>query len=226
MIRAILFDFDGVLVESVDIKTKAFAKIFENESPETIQKIVEYHIENKGVSRFEKFRYIYKEILKRPLSDSNFQRLCDRFSTLVMEEVINAPYVSGAKEFLERNYKSSDLYVISSTPEEELKRIIAKRGMSKYFRAIIGAPLKKGEIALNILRGGKYKPEEVLLIGDSIADYKAAKGAHIAFVGRVTEKDNPFAGFPIMVVRDMKSLPRCRVQDLLSNLLKHPLSAF
>ncbi len=30
MIKAIIFDFDGVIVESVDIKTKAFARLFEH----------------------------------------------------------------------------------------------------------------------------------------------------------------------------------------------------
>ena len=59
MLKAILFDFDGVLVESVDIKTKAFAKLFENEGPEIVNKVVEYHLANGGVSRFKKFDYIY-----------------------------------------------------------------------------------------------------------------------------------------------------------------------
>ena len=43
MIRAIVFDFDGVLVESVDTKTKAYAGFFEDEGEEVVRKVVEVH---------------------------------------------------------------------------------------------------------------------------------------------------------------------------------------
>src|SRR3989304_1573816 len=56
MIRAIIFDFDGVIVESVDIKTKAFARLFEHEGKVVVEKVVDYHLKNGGVSRFDKFR--------------------------------------------------------------------------------------------------------------------------------------------------------------------------
>ena len=75
MIRAILFDFDGVILESVDVKTKAFAELFKD-FPEHVDQIVQYHIDNMGVSRFDKFRYIYRYILKRKLSDEKFTELC------------------------------------------------------------------------------------------------------------------------------------------------------
>jgi len=69
MIKAIIFDFDGVLVESVDIKTKAFAGLFEHEGDSIVRRVVAYHIKNAGVSRFEKFRHIYKEMLDRELTE-------------------------------------------------------------------------------------------------------------------------------------------------------------
>ena len=68
MFKAVIFDFDGVLVESVDVKTNAFKKLFEKEPEEVVEKIIEYHLKNGGISRFEKFRYYYRHFLKRPLS--------------------------------------------------------------------------------------------------------------------------------------------------------------
>ena len=70
-IKAILFDFDGVILESVDIKGLAFCKLFEN-FPEHVTKIVQYHHANGGISRFNKFRYIYKNILKKNFLNNNF----------------------------------------------------------------------------------------------------------------------------------------------------------
>lgn len=37
VIRAIAFDFDGVLVESVEVKTRAFAELFSGEPPEAVR---------------------------------------------------------------------------------------------------------------------------------------------------------------------------------------------
>ena len=64
MVKAIIFDFDGVLVESVDIKTRAFARLFESEENDAVKEIVNYHLGHAGVSRFEKFKYIYNNILQ------------------------------------------------------------------------------------------------------------------------------------------------------------------
>ena len=80
MPRAIVFDFDGVIIESFDIKTQAFRELFKDS--DKVDKIVEYHKQNGGVSRYKKFRYIYREILKQPLDDKTFNDLGERFSTM------------------------------------------------------------------------------------------------------------------------------------------------
>jgi len=100
MINTVIFDFDGVLVESLNIKTEAFRKLFLPEGEDIANRVVEYHIANSGVSRYDKFRYVYKEMLERPLDENTFDSLCEGFSRLVAEEVVKAPYVEGAMEFL------------------------------------------------------------------------------------------------------------------------------
>ena len=56
--EAIFFDFDGVLVESVDIKTTAFARLYAGHGEPVADAVVAYHRQNMGTSRFVKFRYI------------------------------------------------------------------------------------------------------------------------------------------------------------------------
>ena len=80
MIKAVIFDFDGVLAESLEIKTVAFGKLFEDKGEAVRDKVIKYHLDNSGVSRFEKIRYIYREILKEPLDKETFDLLCGRFS--------------------------------------------------------------------------------------------------------------------------------------------------
>ena len=92
--KAIVFDFDGVILESTEIKTKAFATLFEDD-PEHVDSVVAFHNAQLGMSRFEKFRLIYRDILHRPLGEDEFQRLGERFSSLVFEEIIRCPFVPG-----------------------------------------------------------------------------------------------------------------------------------
>ena len=102
MIKAIIFDFDGVIIESSEIKTAAFRTLFAT-YPDRLTEIIAHHQKNSGISRYKKFRYIYEEILGQALSVQKEAALGEEFSLIVLEKVLNAPYTAGAIEFLQRN---------------------------------------------------------------------------------------------------------------------------
>lgn len=185
VIEAVIFDFDGVLVESVDVKTQAFAKMFESYGPEVLRKVIDFHLAHGGMTRYDKFRYYYGELLQEPLSEDKLGELSDRFSQLVVDEVIAAPYVKGAEEFLERFCHILDLFVVSATPEEEIRHIVERRGMRHYFREVYGAPPTKLALTQDVLDRNGYEPAKVLFVGDALSDYEAAANSGCAFVGRV-----------------------------------------
>ena len=62
MIKAILFDFDGVIVDSVEIKTEAFRDLFRQESADDLERILDYHKAHGGISRVKKIEYFYANI--------------------------------------------------------------------------------------------------------------------------------------------------------------------
>lgn len=203
-IKVVIFDFDGVLVESVDVKTRAFAKMFEDKGEEVVQKVTDFHLKNGGLSRVHKFKYYYKEILGSSLSEEELKELCNTFSRLVTEEVVNSPYVVGAREFLEKFHCELDLYIASGTPEEELREIVRCRGMNGFFKGIFGSPRQKGEIASTIIQENGYDAREAVFIGDSITDLEGARDSGIRFIGRVDDSGNdPFADLDISVIRDL-----------------------
>ena len=180
---AIVLDFDGVLVESVDVKTRAFARLYAQYGPDVEAEVVAYHLANGGMSRFQKFRYFHGTLLGEPLSAAQEAALGHEFSALVEDAVVAAPCVPGALEFLEAHHRELPLFVASGTPEEELKRIVERRGMTRYFADVRGAPASKGEIISSIVAQHGFDPHRTLMIGDARADYEGAREAGVGFLG-------------------------------------------
>lgn len=191
MIRAVVFDFDGVLVESVDTKTKAYASLFEDEGEAVVRKVVEYHLEHGGVSRFEKFKYIYREILRSPLTEEKFNSLCNDFSKIVVDEVVNARWVEGAREFLENNKNTYQFFVVSGTPDEELKSIVRRRGMGPLFEAVFGSPKTKDQLLNELMDFYDLKCKEMVFVGDAVTDQQAAESTGIPFIWRRISQSTP-----------------------------------
>ncbi len=142
---AIVFDFDGVLVESVDVKTQAFGALYAEYGDRIVEQVKAYHLLHGGVSRFEKFRYYHEVLLGKNLTEVEEIKLGDRFSQYVEDAVVDAVYVAGAYEVLENNYQSTPMFVASGTPDQELKRIVSRRNMSHYFVSLHGSPFLAGE---------------------------------------------------------------------------------
>lgn len=183
-LQAILLDFDGVIVESVDIKTRAFREIFAREV-EHVDAIVALHCAKAGVSRYEKFEAIYRDILRRPLAADEMYRLGERFAALVVEQVVTCPLVPGALEFLEDYSARLPLLLVSGTPEVELEEILKRRSLGRYFFEVHGSPRSKSAILTEVLRRHRWGSSDVLFVGDSTNDWAAAEEAGVPFVGFV-----------------------------------------
>ena len=207
MLQAIIFDCDGVICESVDLKTEAFRKIFK-QYPKNIHTITEYHLNNGGLSRYKKFDYIYKNILKKDLSDNERRVLGENFSQAVVQEVINCPYVQGAFEFIERYHRKYLFFIVSGTPQEEMVKIVQAKNLSGYFKGVYGSPAAKLDTIRAIMKKYSLKQKDILLVGDSINDFEAAKAAGISFAARVTAHGEDFFKDKkeIAVIKDLTQL--------------------
>ncbi len=182
-IKTIFFDFDGVIADSVDIKTRAFAKLFERYGEDVVKKVVEYHLSHGGVSRYDKFRYYYQNILSKKITDDEIDILDKKFSEIVFNEVLKAPLIEGVVDFL--NFclrQEKKMFVVSATPQKEIRKIVEGKGLSKYFQDVVGSPAKKDESVGYLIRKYGLKPERSLYFGDSAGDLKASQKYKIKFV--------------------------------------------
>jgi len=224
MIKAVVFDFDGVIIESASIKTSAFRKLFELEYPEKADEIVSYHLKNMGISRYIKFRFICKSILKIPLSEGQEKLLGEKFSEIVFDEILKAPFVPGALEFLNENYRNFDLFVASGTPFLELLEIIKRRKLNHYFKEIYGSPETKDGIILEILNKYGYARSEMVFIGDAESDRMATQKNKINFIARITEENLSQLSDCGCKINDLHNLPM--VLDKISKEKLQPISMF
>lgn len=185
IIKAIIFDCDGVLLESADIKTQAFRALFLGDYPDKIDEIVAYHLRQAGISRHVKFRHICSHIVRERYSIARQKQLASDFSRLVYDRVLGCPMVRGARQFLRAQAGLRALYVASGTPQAELKDILRRRRLLDFFTHVWGAPVKKPDAIRRVLRQGHFRSHELAFIGDAESDWRAARECGVAFVRRV-----------------------------------------
>jgi HAD superfamily hydrolase (TIGR01549 family) len=205
-VKYILFDFDGVLAESVNIKTEAFRQMYLSYGVGFAQKVVDHHLVNGGMSRYEKVKVYNEEWLGEEINQEKIEVLSQRFSDLVVDGVVNSQEVTGAYDFLNSasNYKK---YIITGTPTVEIKSILERRKMDHFFEEIYGSPEKKDFWVKEILRNENILPEECVFIGDALADYNAAIGNNITFILRETkEAEDLFKDYSGYRLEDLTSL--------------------
>ena len=207
MLKAIIFDFDGVICESVEVKIEAFRKLFQDH-PKQLDQILRFHMDNGGMSRFEKFKIIYRDFIRQELTPEHSQELGRKFTEYSYQAVVNAPLVKGADSFFENYYRTFLFFIVSGTPEAEMVSIVKEKGLEKYFKGIFGAPRLKGELLTLILKENKLDKSEAVFVGDSRTDYDGAKEAGVRFIGCIHEGyPNPFLRMRVeAVINDLSEL--------------------
>ena len=108
--------------------------------------------------------------------------MAKKFSNLVYKKIIKTKFIKGANIFIRNNYNNYDLHISSATPEAELLKICKKRKIKNYFKSINGSPKTKKQHIKNIKQKYKLKANEIVYIGDSYSDFKAASDSNVNFI--------------------------------------------
>ena len=187
MIKTILWDFDGVIAESVDVKGSAFREMYLQYGENIADKVLSHHMDHGGVSRYQKFKTWHKEFLNIVLTQEEIDALANDFSNLVVSKVVASPMIPGVLEFLKEHRNTIDSYIISATPESELREIVKQMNLSSFFKDVLGSPKSKVEHINDLVRESLIDKETSIFIGDSINDFNAAKATDLKFVLREVE---------------------------------------
>ncbi len=200
--KLIFWDFDGVIKDSVEVKTKAYFSLFEPFGLDLAEKVRIHHTVNGGMSRFDKLP-IYLEWAGISPSKIIVNEYCEKFSKLVFQGVIESPWVVGIENYLRNNHYKQIFVMVSATPHDELKRILQALNLVECFTKVYGAPTPKKKAMFKTIHDFSLKSTECLMIGDAIADLKAANANRVPFLLRMHQSNSEvFSSYKGSYVRD------------------------
>lgn len=184
MIKNILWDFDGVILDSMKVKGDGFMELFKDYDSNSLTLLSEYHYLNGGISRFDKIKYFYEKILKKTIIQEDINLLANKFASIIEEGLYDRnALIQESVNFIKKNYKNCNFHIVSGAEHKELNNLCKFFSLSKYFLTINGSPIHKNNLVKNILEREEYNNDETILIGDSINDYEAARNNNICFYG-------------------------------------------
>lgn len=183
MIRAIVYDFDGVIADSVNIKTEAFVELYREYGSNITDLVKKYHLKHGGVSRFEKFKYWHKQYLNKDISQEELTELTNKFSSIVREKVIAAAFIPGAYDYIKEKKNNYLQFICTGTPTVEINYILKEKNLNHFFDDVFGSPENKTVILSKIKNEYKLRSDELIYFGDASTDLDAARAHGIKFIG-------------------------------------------
>lgn len=179
--KSIIFDCDGVVLDSNKIKTQAFYNVASTYGSNVATELVQFHVKNGGVSRYKKFEYFFKNILNKTNYDVELESLVNAYADNVYSALLNSNVTPGLEQ-LRESTRSSRWFIVSGGDQDELRRVFKHKKLYEYFDGgIYGSPDSKEEILERQLdEGNVLKP--ALFLGDSKYDHIAASKYDIDFV--------------------------------------------
>lgn len=171
--RHIIWDWNGTLLDDVDIVIDAMNKLLKRR--------------NLPLLDLERYRNIFTFPVREYYAGLGFNFITDPFEKLASE--FTQEYSSQNNKFKLFNEVEEVLNfigkmginqsILSASQEEGLIQDVARLNISNYFISIAGLnnhyAISKVARGKDLLQELGLKPEEVLLIGDTIHDYKVSK---------------------------------------------------
>lgn len=196
-LRAVIFDFDGVILDSNDLKTEAFRAVFAT-FPEHAEAMMAYHHAHISQSRYAKFTYLVEQLLGRAGDTQLVDELADAFAARLRDAMDRCAFVPGAPEMLDALGARVPLFLASVTPEAELLRLLDVHRIRHHFTRVYGCPPWTKPAAVREIVHDMGGADGLVLVGDSAGDQRAAAEAGVEFIARDSGLpfDPPVTGIP------------------------------
>lgn len=196
--KIVFLDFDGVVVQSNEIKDDAFEVMFREICPRQFDLAWAYHKANDAVPREEKFKHIIREVVGLREDPEELRRLVRRFEDLTFHSICQCEEVPGVSAFLQNLHGQKSVVLLSATPQASLESILRFRKIDRYFGAVFGAPVDKASVLREVTSAEAVPVTECVFIGDSKSDWQAAVSAGVHFIGMAGHFDFPVGAVSVV----------------------------
>jgi phosphoglycolate phosphatase-like HAD superfamily hydrolase len=176
MIKIIFWDFDGVILNSNKVRDEGFETVLSGFPKEEVDKLLKFHRQNGGLSRYVKFRYFFEEIKGKEISEEEINDWASKFSDIMLSSLKDKTLlIPETNNFIKENYQNYQMHIVSGSDQTELRELCKSLEIEHFFKSIHGSPTPKNDLVKIIIEKHNYEPASGILIGDSINDYEAAK---------------------------------------------------
>jgi HAD superfamily hydrolase (TIGR01509 family) len=206
MYRFIIFDLDGTLIDSSEGVVQAINYSLEQmgeppQSPETIKPYIGYPLET-----------MYPDFTDAPY-DELYAHFTVKAAQTVVASTCALPYTDEVLQQLAANGRT--LAVATTKIKKHVDGIVDKLGWRDYFSAAVGgdeAPRFKPDPAIFhlALERLQARPEEAMVVGDTINDVHAARAVPMAVTAVASpygHRDELLASQPDHFIEDIRQLP-------------------
>ena len=212
MIECLVFDFDGVLVDSNEIKRAAFFRIFAGFGESGRQWVTSALERDDEGDRFDIIRSVLDQAVGSGTLETTatveelVQSYAVEYNTICEAHAATCAEITGVTSMLNAVYRRYPLYIVSATPVEPLRRIVEMRGWGHYFKEVLGRPESKTRHLAHVLEREGIGAERLLFVGDGKRDWSAARIAGTWFVG-VRNAFNDFDTAGVKMIDHLGELP-------------------
>ncbi len=182
--KAVIFDMDGVIIDSEPIHYKANKRIYDKLGIKVSETEYQSFI---GLSNTNMWTILKeKHSLNESIEELKELQLKENLTYLIHNQEEPIPGIESFLEVLKK--KDLKIALASSSPDEYIKKVLENLNLKDYFEvAISGELFKRGkpypDIYLHTAKLLGVKPEECVVIEDSQNGVKAAKGAGMITIG-------------------------------------------
>jgi len=179
--RTLVFDCDGVVLDSNHLKTDAFFEAALPYGQNLARALVDHHRNNGGISRYRKFDYFLSHLVPEGTQGPSREELLAAYAKQVFDGLLSCKIVPGLEQ-LKISMPDCRWLIVSGSDQKELREVFERRHLSSMFEGgIFGSPDSKDQIlARETACGNILQP--ALFLGDSRYDHEAASKANLDFV--------------------------------------------
>lgn len=211
-IESIVFDFDGVITPSNNVRTKTYFDIFGDipNSKELIKESIEedskrdrYGIIEASLEKFKERKLkIFDDIKKETMG------YVEEYNKITEKAVSEMPEIEGAGRSLKMLSQKYPLFILTGTTQKSIDVVLKNRSLQMYFRKVYGGFRDKIEGTKILIEEQRLNPENMIYIGDGVSDYECAKKFGMTFIGIMNEtNDFEKRGDLFCKLYDLKKLP-------------------